>query len=876
MATDPWDAFPIVGAAGAGNAPAAQPATAYPATQSAPGVIQGRPKQPDPIELENLRLRQEAADRDQAKFDQEQAEAAQKQQAADAAISDSVGQIRNVIDAAKRAKELSQSGWFATGFGASQAAGIGGTSAADVSALLNTIGANTAFDRLQKMREQSPTGGALGAISERELSLLRDTIASIDQSQSDAQFQANMDKVIAAYQGVLDKIEGPDSQQEEQGDGLGAGQAITYEGANAAPDETPPPSGPVTPDTGGSFLGYRSAADAARDFGIGLGDVVEGAGDVAGLVVNPVGQLFYDATGYGNTVYDLGQILRDATGLPQGDPDSLVSQVNKFGAGALAGGAGARAATSILNPGVLREVASVLGRTPIRDTAAGALAGAGSYAGRESGIPGGEYAGALAGGLAGYKAADSALSAFRPHGANPVGLASARQGVQVLPADVGGPATRAVTSGTKASPLSSGPVVRQAQENTRQLGQAVRRIAEGEGELVTTDAAGENIRAAGQRYSRETSERGARLYERARTMARGVKIKPLQTISEIDQRLARLKEDPSAPASTIQELEGFKSAIENGVSVTGLRDARSRLSDGVYNGQLRSNSDQAMWKGILDNLSSDIDLGLRQAGREDAANTFKRADEFWKQRVEHIDQVLQPIVGRDGTKGGEQVLQSIEAMARGGTGGNARLSRLLAQMTPEEAGQVRAVIVDRLGKATPGAQDAAGEAFSPSTFLTNWNKMTPQAKASLFRNKQLRDDLNDIATLAEGMKASRSMENFSNTTTAAFSNVGAGVALYLANPAALILGAGSQYLTGRLMASPGFARLLAKTAKSSAAPEVAGRRFTEQLGVLAAKEPIIANDIRSIQQFLSEGLSKSPNRAAAQDEGDGRQEIPQQ
>src|SRR5690606_4351852 len=117
-------------------------------------------------------------------------------------------QMRNVVNAAKEAKKLSQEGWFATGVGASTARDIGGTAAADVKALLNTIGSNTAFDRLQKMREESPTGGALGAVSEIELQLLRDSIASLEQSQSDAQFQSNMDKVIESYQRVIDRLEG--------------------------------------------------------------------------------------------------------------------------------------------------------------------------------------------------------------------------------------------------------------------------------------------------------------------------------------------------------------------------------------------------------------------------------------------------------------------------------------------------------------------------------------------------------------------------------------------------------------------------------------------------------------------------------------------
>jgi hypothetical protein len=125
--------------------------------------------------------------------------------------------------------------------------------------------------------------------------------------------------------------------------------------------------------------------------------------------------------------------------------------------------------------------------------------------------------------------------------------------------------------------------------------------------------------------------------------------------------------------------------------------------------------------------------------------------------------VLQPLLGKG--KSGEEIVTSIESMARGKSGGNARLSRLLSEMTEEESRVVRGTLIDRMGKATAGQQDAAGEAFSASTFLTNWNKLTPQAKASMFPPAQ-RKDLNDLALLAENMKASQQMANHSNTAMA--------------------------------------------------------------------------------------------------------------
>lgn len=85
-------------------------------------------------------------------------------------------------------------------------AGIGGllsdvpmTPAKDLGAKLTTIKANLGFDRLQQMRDASPTGGALGQVAVQELVALQSTIASLDQKQSPAQLRAALTKIEGHY-----------------------------------------------------------------------------------------------------------------------------------------------------------------------------------------------------------------------------------------------------------------------------------------------------------------------------------------------------------------------------------------------------------------------------------------------------------------------------------------------------------------------------------------------------------------------------------------------------------------------------------------------------------------------------------------------------
>ena len=61
---------------------------------------------------------------------------------------------------------------------------IPGTDWADIAAKLDTLKGRSAFGALQQMRANSPTGGALGSVSERELYLLQNAEAQLQDSQS--------------------------------------------------------------------------------------------------------------------------------------------------------------------------------------------------------------------------------------------------------------------------------------------------------------------------------------------------------------------------------------------------------------------------------------------------------------------------------------------------------------------------------------------------------------------------------------------------------------------------------------------------------------------------------------------------------------------
>lgn len=99
------------------------------------------------------------------------------------------------------------SGWT-VGFMSNLGKFKAGTPQYDLQRKLEPILAAIGFDKLQNMRANSPTGGALGQVSERELTYLQSTIASLDQAQSVEQFYealASVEKAYKQYKAATEK-----------------------------------------------------------------------------------------------------------------------------------------------------------------------------------------------------------------------------------------------------------------------------------------------------------------------------------------------------------------------------------------------------------------------------------------------------------------------------------------------------------------------------------------------------------------------------------------------------------------------------------------------------------------------------------------------
>ena len=117
---------------------------------------------------------------------------------------------QNVSSTIREAKDLVNS----------TTAGYGGllkylpnTEARQLGNRIDTIKANLGFDRLQLMRDMSPTGGALGQVAIQEINYLQSSIATLDQLTEAKDLTAQLDKIQSHYDKWLEIMK----KAEEQG-----------------------------------------------------------------------------------------------------------------------------------------------------------------------------------------------------------------------------------------------------------------------------------------------------------------------------------------------------------------------------------------------------------------------------------------------------------------------------------------------------------------------------------------------------------------------------------------------------------------------------------------------------------------------------------
>lgn len=250
-------------------------------------------------------------------------------------------------------------------------------------------------------------------------------------------------------------------------------------------------------------------------------------------------------------------------------------------------------------------------------------------------------------------------------------------------------------------------------------------------------------------------------------------------------------------------------AAQNGMTWKALSDFRTTVGDsiGKITGPLASQGDGRL-KSLYRTLTEDMEAAARAAG-PDALRSWERATNYYRAGAERISRSLDKTIKADSP---ERAFEAFTNMAKDGraTADVRRMLDIKKSLSRDDWNEVSISIVDRLGNARAGVQNAEGTTFSPGTFLTEWNKMSPEAKRILLP-EATRDELNKLAAVAERAKAAGAERNVSNTGTIVAG--GATGASFYAAPITTALVIGTVNIASRSMTNPIFLRALNKAAR---------------------------------------------------------------
>ncbi len=173
----------------------------------------------------------------------------------DLAVSDAVQQASIIRQAIGDIKKKGLIGYDTVGPTGSRA--LAPFDKPSLEAKLNTIRANIAFDKLMKIRQSSPTGGAVGNVSDKDIALLQAVLGSLDTEQDPKQLQESLERLDEIYK----KVQGY-AQPAPEAASATAGGATTHA---VAPADVPQDKITVSNGTKTFRISPDKLADAEKD-----------------------------------------------------------------------------------------------------------------------------------------------------------------------------------------------------------------------------------------------------------------------------------------------------------------------------------------------------------------------------------------------------------------------------------------------------------------------------------------------------------------------------------------------------------------------------------------------------------------------------------
>jgi hypothetical protein len=534
-----------------------------------------------------------------------------------------------------------------------------------------------------------------------------------------------------------------------------------------------------------------------RSAGVLARDVLEGGGGLFGIVVDPLAQGLGMITGTpSESLRGSASRLADFAGLPK--PQNSVERTISGIQQALVGGGGTLGIARGL-AGSAAPVTAAVGRQ-LGESAGTQLVGAATGATasgvvrEEGGGAGAQVAagllGALAptagpaifsegarrlvrGGEAGRQQVQSAIDDFAKAGTDPT-LAQASQGY----------GARLTESILRQSPGGSGVVARRLDAQAQEVGKRVDELAGRLSPAVGAEAGGNaivsGITGPGGFMQRFRAESGQLYDEVERLLPQGTSV-PASSTQRVLSELTTPIQGAANTSAVLQNskvasiAKAFSDDLAAGGGAIGydaMKRLRTQVGELVDDSVLSPDTSTRQLRSLYRAMSDDLTEAVRASGNPQAAAAVAKANSFYRDGMQRVE-ALESVINRKG--GPEAVYRSMFANSReGGT----TLRLVMDALDGPQQKDLAAATLRRLGRANPSAQTSTSgnledlsEIFSPETFLTNWNKMAPEAKDALFNRfgNTYRSDLDKIAAAtSRAREVAQTLPNVSNSATLGF------------------------------------------------------------------------------------------------------------
>ncbi|WP_422096341.1 hypothetical protein [Variovorax sp.] len=194
-----------------------------------------------------------------------------------------------------------------------------------------------------------------------------------------------------------------------------------------------------------------------------------------------------------------------------------------------------------------------------------------------------------------------------------------------------------------------------------------------------------------------------------------------------------------------------------------VKKTRTLVGGEIADNTIASDVPRSKWRPLYGALTDDLQAAADAAGPQ-ASNAFSRANDYSRAGMNRLERIA-PFMD---TASPEQAFTQLARTTKE----NTSTLQAVKKSIPESArGTVAGTVIERLGKARNGMQNDAGTAWSPETFLTNWNAMSPSARSELFSGfknaREAREAVESVARATSMMRDnSRIWANPSGTAAA--------------------------------------------------------------------------------------------------------------